>query len=151
MTQEPFQYIKDAKKRNVMKDLLHYAKTSIQHFKEIMTKEFPPIENLKEDQLASLWFNVYIHDDLENDVGTSLDGRYSSYIENFGIHDALRLLDRQDQNPSFWFILHILIRYSWECRYKKKESDRRKKVEDLTPELHAYHERLDNELLQEDE
>lgn len=133
---KPFHYITIKLKREAMRTLLDYAKRAMENFKEELMTNYPPAERLTEDEVASLWFQYHLEDDLRDDVGDSLDGHWENSIENFGLRDAINLMPvGERERPGLWYLFKMIIRECWECRLKTVESDRRKKIKPVSQQL----------------
>ena len=119
-----------------MLTLLDYAKRAMKNFKEGLMTNYPPAERLTEDEVASMWFEHHLEDDLLGDMGDTLNGNWEISIENFGLRDAINIMPvGERERPGLWYLFKMIIRECWECRLKVRESDRRKKIKPVSQQL----------------
>lgn len=149
---KPFHYIKERNsKKEVMRTLLKFAQEKIEEFKEDCLRENTSNRSvalsLKDDDFVSMWFNCYLEDAIEYECleRVTLDLDPSDYVQQYGLMDALQLVPANSRNSAVYSnLLMLIIRDAWECREKKEESDRRKKIKPITPLLQMFVDGRDN-------
>jgi hypothetical protein len=139
-----FTYIDREPKRKVMEELASYAEGSIAEFiaERKGDKKDQIAHTLKDEDFETIWFNECLYDSLMDEINWThdyLEPHTEGYIERFGIMDSILLVKAEERNTiSHSELLPALVRESYECRFKKTDKDRRKKVKPMTPLLKMY-------------
>jgi hypothetical protein len=97
------------------------------------------LRRLTYEQVASLWwerdYNERITTLRKND-----DDHYERLIWEYGAYDATLLLSSGLRNKANGYeILDAIMRDCWECRHKMISSEKRKKIQEMTPATRAFY------------
>lgn len=133
------------KKRATACFLVEYMDKKIGAFHEyLQNKTYEEVDRtflrqLTHGQVASLWlarpYVERIHDLRKDD-----EDHFEQYIWGYGVYDASLLLSNPYRNKAEGYeILDAIMRDCWECRHKMISSDKRKKIQEMTPATLAFH------------
>ena len=97
------------------------------------------LRRLTYEQVASLWWERDYNERITT-LRKDDDDHFERFIWEYGAYDATLLLSSGLRNKATGYeILDAIMRDCWECRHKMISSEKRKKIQEMTPATRAFY------------